>query len=316
MCKEHVEIQKSKRVSETNTRVYDLLRCPFCLSPVATDSYGAKCKRCHQRYGKDENGKIDFRLKRSKLVNLEVVLYKGFEGDYEKCFSTPLKKRHDFKDPSLNRLSKKLQWEIFPFFPKASGSHPTVLDVGCQNAVYRKPCEALGYHYIGTDIITSSELDFVCDAHALPFCNSGFDLVMANNLIEHIRYPMVAVKEFSRILKPNGLLVGVVSFLEPFHGDSMTHFTHLGTYNLLRFGGFRITSLTASPNWDVFSAFSVMGFIPKIPRPILNTALLPVKVLYNIAWALGILFNRPGDRRRIRRNFTKDGSFTFVEQKA
>lgn len=45
------------------------------------------------------------------------------------------------------------------------------------------------------------------DAHALPFDDESFDLVIANHLLEHVRDPSQVLGEFRRCLRPGGVLV-------------------------------------------------------------------------------------------------------------
>lgn len=48
------------------------------------------------------------------------------------------------------------------------------------------------------------------DAHALPFHDDWFDGILCSHCLEHLENPLVALKEFRRILKPGGYLVLVV----------------------------------------------------------------------------------------------------------
>lgn len=40
----------------------------------------------------------------------------------------------------------------------------------------------------------------------LPFSNNTFDIIFANNVVEHIKEPIIFLKEIKRVLKKNGLL--------------------------------------------------------------------------------------------------------------
>jgi ubiquinone/menaquinone biosynthesis C-methylase UbiE len=44
------------------------------------------------------------------------------------------------------------------------------------------------------------------DVTALPFDDSSFDVVFAHALMEHLADPSLALREFSRVLKPNGII--------------------------------------------------------------------------------------------------------------
>ena len=45
-----------------------------------------------------------------------------------------------------------------------------------------------------------------CDATALPFEDQAFDCVIANHMLYHLEDPDVALKEFQRVLRPEGRL--------------------------------------------------------------------------------------------------------------
>lgn len=294
--------------------LFHFLRCPYCLGHLNKEHDGAVCQNCKETFHDDQNGILDLRLKKMKQVKLNFEL--GITTEKEKQDFFKNFKTHPIDQPVPKKLFKGIQWELTSYFPKVSNENTYVLDVGCENSKYRKICEYMGYHYIGTDVNSSPYLSFLSDAHALPVMNSFFDLIIAYNVIEHLKYPFVAIQEISRVLKPGGVFIGVVSFLEPFHWESYYHHTHFGIANLLHFGDLKIRFISPSPNWDVFKALAVMGFIPKAPKWLINLFLIPIRLFYAIWWQIGTFLQRSDPQLKIRRHFTKSGSFSFMAYKA
>ncbi len=302
----------NNRVGEKDD-IFHFLRCPYCLCHIEKENDYAICQGCKEMFNYDENGIIDLRLKKPKQVNLNFELGKKEKmGDQD--FFQNFKVRYP-NHPIPNSISKGLQWELCSYFPKVLNEKLFVLDVGCENSKYRKICEYIGFHYVGTDVNSSPYLSFLSDAHALPVANGYFDLVIAYNLIEHLKYPFVAIQEIARVLKPGGMFVGVVSFLEPFHWVSYYHHTHFGIFNLLMFGDFKIQFIAPSPHWDVFKAFSTMGFIPKAPKFLIDIFLLPIKLFYTFWWKIGVFIYRSDHEIKLKQHFTKAGSYSFVARK-
>ncbi len=68
------------------------------------------------------------------------------------------------------------------------------------------------------------------DIHKMPYNNEEFDYVMADQVLEHVRKPWVAVKEVHRILKKNGLIIFTTCLLQHIHGvpDDYWRFTKDG----------------------------------------------------------------------------------------
>ena len=98
------------------------------------------------------------------------------------------------------------------------------------------------------------------DIEAMPFADGSFGTVLCTEVLEHVPDPAAAIREFRRVLRPGGVLIGSVParsmvwklrFLsstcphsEPFHNEYLPHevrqmldgwtVQHLG-YSLLRF---------------------------------------------------------------------------------
>ncbi|MDD8020942.1 MAG: methyltransferase domain-containing protein [Acidobacteriota bacterium] len=98
-------------------------------------------------------------------------------------------------------------------------SSPKILDMGCGEgyitAEIQKTfldAEISGLDYSISAINYAVEnfpgIDFcVADAHNPPYCDNYFDVVVLNNLWEHIPDPLVLLKGISRILKDRGYLI-------------------------------------------------------------------------------------------------------------
>ena len=52
----------------------------------------------------------------------------------------------------------------------------------------------------------SRKVDVVGDAHSLPFKNDSFDVVLATEVLEHLKEPQRALNEMKRVLKDGGKL--------------------------------------------------------------------------------------------------------------
>ncbi len=137
-----------------------------------------------------------------------------------------------------------------------------ILDAGAGECQYKVFCSHLEYvsqdfsQYEGvgdgsglqTKSWDVSQIDIVSDITSIPVGDGEFDAILCTEVFEHIPDPGLAVKEFSRLLKADGIVIITAPFL------SFTHFApyHFATgfnryyylYHLAQhgFGDIEITS--------------------------------------------------------------------------
>ncbi len=96
--------------------------------------------------------------------------------------------------------------------------HQAVLDIG---AGFRDLQED---RLVRLDVVWTPHADVLGDAHALPFRDEVFDVVMAEAVLEHLRDPFAAAREMYRVLKPGGQVLAGCNFMFPFHGFPSMYF--------------------------------------------------------------------------------------------
>lgn len=146
-----------------------------------------------------------------------------------------------------------------------------ILDAGAGEQQYKKFCSHLNYvsqdfaQYDGKgdgkalQIKTweNSNLDIVSDITSIPEPDASFDAIMCIEVFEHLPEPILAIKEFSRLLKPDGHLILTAPFcslthMAPYHYYSgynrYFYDKHLADY------GFKILELTENGNFFEYLA--------------------------------------------------------------
>ena len=100
---------------------------------------------------------------------------------------------------------------------------------------------------IKTDaFIYSNNLNYVVDAHAMPFDDNTFDFVYSLAVFEHLHSPWLAAKEIFRVLKPGGKVFVLTAFMQHVHGYP-SHYFNMTTMGLERiFSDFEIKSCQPS----------------------------------------------------------------------
>lgn len=137
---------------------------------------------------------------------------------------------------TLNEESR-VNWleDVLLKIPKGS----KILDAGAGEQQFKKFCTHLEYvsqdfaGYNPEDLPSGlqmqkwdyGQLDIVSDIASIPESSQSFDAIMCTEVFEHIINPREALKEFSRLLKKEGVLILTAPFC------SLTHFAPFHYYS-------------------------------------------------------------------------------------
>ncbi len=87
-----------------------------------------------------------------------------------------------------------------------------VLDIGCGDNYNKKPMEKMGFHWIGLDPIHQKNVSIKSKMEDIPIHSGMTSVVFCSHAFEHTTNPLQTLKEFKRILKPQGLLFMVAPY--------------------------------------------------------------------------------------------------------
>jgi SAM-dependent methyltransferase len=275
-----------------------ILRCAACRGALAHTDSGPEiaCESCSARYGFTSTGQPDLRLagplRRSYTVDLGSVDPLWSEGGQR---------------PKVDIAAGVA--EVGAMLPSASLAGDIAIEIGCGGKPLRTLLTQAGWHYVGVDF-KASAADLLCDAHSLPFQSSSVGMIVTKALLEHVRLPHIAVAEMMRVLRPGGVLIGDVAFLQPYH-QSYFHMSHEGVRYLLEAAGLEVTHLVVGP----VSVFGYLAGRAPGPWPLRKVAALmawPLDVLVRTSAWIG---HRAGiDTRQLRCRFAT--SVLFVARRA
>jgi ubiquinone/menaquinone biosynthesis C-methylase UbiE len=173
------------------------------------------------------------------------------------------------KNVGMNNEATRVAWLERVLTQIPTGSR--ILDAGAGEQQFKKFCTHL--NYVAQDFAKydgkgdgkglqmsswdQSQLDIVSDITEIPELDSSFDAILCVEVFEHLPNPLLALREFSRLIRPGGMLILTAPFC------SLTHFapyhyytgfnryfyeTHLPAY------GFEIIELQANGNFFEYIA--------------------------------------------------------------
>lgn len=120
-----------------------------------------------------------------------------------------------------------------------------VLDVGCGTKPYEQLIKSNTYTGIEFDSDYSrknSKADIFYDGKNFPVGSEKYDLVISNQVLEHVFEPEVFIKEIKRVLQKNGTLILTVPFVWEEHEKPFDYgrYTSFGLKHLFEKNGFKV----------------------------------------------------------------------------
>lgn len=169
----------------------------------------------------------------------------------------------------MHNEKTRVEWikKTLKKIPKGS----RILDAGAGEQQFKKFCSHLEYvsqdfaKYNGkgdnrglqTKIWNNSNLDIVSDITSIPVPDHSFDAIMCTEVFEHISDPVLAIQEFSRIIKKGGYLLLTAPFCSLTHFSPFHYYSGFNKYfynkHLSNFG-FKIVEIKNNGNYFEYLA--------------------------------------------------------------
>jgi len=150
-------------------------------------------------------------------------------------------------------------------------------------------------------------IDFVvADAYCPPYLPGYFDIVICNNIWEHVPDPLRLLEAVKRVLSPEGVLIistpsryrlgniarvligKPVKLISPHH---VTEYTVGQVIEQLRFGGFE--AKVFNEPWRVTKSSGALKFaVRKVVRPLVQGYLRMVRSHYSLGWTVFYIAQR------------------------
>ncbi len=130
-------------------------------------------------------------------------------------------------------VSKVTQTNVIKFLEKIysnNGKNILVIGGATRGSGTNKLWENNQIQITSLDLIGTDNVDYIADAHYLPFKNETFDGVWIQAVLEHVVSPDTVVNEIFRVLKNDGLIYSEIPFMQQIHmgKNDFTRYTASG----------------------------------------------------------------------------------------
>jgi len=140
-----------------------------------------------------------------------------------------------------------------------------VLDAGAGGRPYKslfnhahyQSCEYEGtYEKVREDV--SIKHTFYCDLETIPIEDNTYDVIMCNQVLEHVKRPHKVVREFHRILKPDGQLFLTVPQCYGSHMVPYNYFNFISNGLIFLMEEAKFRDISVKPMGGVFWLFGTV----------------------------------------------------------
>jgi SAM-dependent methyltransferase len=138
------------------------------------------------------------------------------------------------------------------------GKH--VVDIGCGYGRNRIIVEAAGGTWVGVEPFEGGAHTVVGDAENLPFESNTFDVAIMDAVLEHIPDVGKAFSEVARVLKPGGIFIGYVAFMECFHEISYSHISFKALEHYSKINGMKLEVISGGKRFGIDYHYNVLFY--------------------------------------------------------
>ncbi len=207
-----------------------------------------------------------------------------------------------FNESLYRRIFKFNQHERDRWMEKNAGHLSAglrVLDVGAGSCPYRSlfsHCiyKTQDFSSLSKDQLTDhagyGQIDYVSDILSIPVSDASFDVIICTEVLEHVPEPILALREFSRILKPGGKLLLTAPLGSGIHQEPYHYYGGYTPYWYRRFlpeSGFNNIEINANGGFFKHFAQESIRFA-KICVPWKMIAGKPWQIGWMVFWVLSL----------------------------
>lgn len=169
-----------------------------------------------------------------------------------------------------------------------------VVDIGCGYGANRKVVEAVNGTWTGVEPFEGGAHTVVADAENLPFDNDTFDIAIMDAVLEHIPDVSKAFAEVARVIKPNGVFIGYVAFMECFHEISYSHLSFKALEHYSNINGLKLEKISGGGAFGIDYHLNILAYpIPfKLARKIIASMIRGTIKLKSFISYFGLKYKR------------------------